>query len=128
MSDKYYLKPNLVIEPLFKRWYAWTYLIPPATAARNVTGRHLKIINSYIQAPQLHAEAVKNPKMKGGPFMDYGRSRTDEIRLLKERTVEEQRDLIALSNSLADLDGMLKQLAKGYSLEPLYEKIPESLR
>lgn len=128
MEDLYYLKPNLVIEPLFKRWYAWSYLIPPATAARNVTGRHLKIINSYIQAPQIHAEAVRNPKMKGGPFMDFGRNRVEEVRALKEETLSSQQDLVALSDALKELDQLLKDHAKGYSLEPLYAKVPDILK
>jgi L-ascorbate metabolism protein UlaG (beta-lactamase superfamily) len=127
-EDLYYLKPNLVIEPLFERWYAWSYLIPPATAARNVTGRHLKIINSYIQAPQLHVEAVKNPKMKGGPFMDFGRDRVAEVKALKAQTLESQQDLVLLSEALKELDQLLRDQAKGYSLEPLYEKVPEILK
>lgn len=128
MEDLYYLKPNLVIEPLFKRWYAWSYLIPPATAARNVTGRHMKIINSYIQAPQIHAEAVRNPKMKGGPFMDFGRNRVEEVRALREETLSSQQDLVALSDALKELDQLLKDHAKGYSLEPLYAKVPDILK
>ncbi|WP_220100771.1 MBL fold metallo-hydrolase [Chitinophaga oryzae] len=128
MEDLYYLKPNLVIEPLFKRWYAWSYLIPPATAARNVTGRHMKIINSYIQAPQIHMEAVRNPKMKGGPFMDFGRNRVEEVRALREETLSSQQDLVALSDALKELDQLLKEHAKGYSLEPLYAKVPDILK
>ena len=62
-NQKVYLKPNVVIEPLFDQWYAWSHLISPATAAKNITGRHLKIMDSYIMAPKIHAEAVKNPKM-----------------------------------------------------------------
>lgn len=129
MTDElYYLKPNLVIEPLFEKWYAWSYLIPPATAARNITGRHLKIINSYIQAPQIHAEAVKNPKMKGGPFMDFGRERAIEVKALKEDTIRDQQDLILFSDALKELDQLLREYGKGYSLEPLYEKVPEILK
>ncbi|QJB42579.1 MBL fold metallo-hydrolase [Chitinophaga oryzae] len=128
MEDLYYLKPNLVIEPLFKRWYAWSYLIPPATAAQNVTGRHMKIINSYIQAPQIHMEAVRNPKMKGGPFMDFGRNRVEEVRALREETLSSQQDLVALSDALKELDQLLKEHAKGYSLEPLYAKVPDILK
>jgi hypothetical protein len=60
-TDFVYLKPNVVLEPLVDRWYAWSHLISPATAAMNTVGRHLKIMNSYIQAPQLHADAVKDP-------------------------------------------------------------------
>jgi L-ascorbate metabolism protein UlaG (beta-lactamase superfamily) len=129
MDEKlYYLKPNLVIEPLFQRWYAWSYLIPPATAAMNISGRHMKIINSYIQAPQIHFEAVKNPKMKGGPFMDFTENKVNEIKNLRDNTLIQQKELIELSSAIKELDQMLKDSAKGYSLEPLYAKVPEILK
>ena len=123
-----YLKPNVVIEPLIDGWYAWTHLVSPATAAMNITGRHLKIINSYIQAPQIHEMAVRNPKLLGGPFMDIPATRLDEVKLLKEKTLETRKDMIALSDAIKELDTMLKTNAKGYSLEPLYEKVPDILK
>src|SRR5688500_6998558 len=95
-----YLKPNVVMEPLFDRWYAWSHLISPATAAMNITGRHLKIMNSYIQAPQIHAAAVKNPKMLGGPFMDYKGGRVDEVKKLRDHTLEKQKNMIAFSEAV----------------------------
>ena len=33
-ADIGYLKPNAIAEPLINQWYAWSYLIPPAPAAR----------------------------------------------------------------------------------------------
>lgn len=127
-NEKLYLKPNLIIEPLIERWYAWTHLVSPATAAMNVTGRHLKIMNSYIQAPQIHAAAVLNPKMLGGPFMDYNGKRVDEVRKLRSETLERQAKSIELAEAIKELDRMLKTHAKGYSLETLYEKVPEILK
>ncbi|WP_438711345.1 MBL fold metallo-hydrolase [Aquimarina muelleri] len=127
-TDKVYLKPNLVIEPLFDNWYAWSHLISPATAAMNVSDRHLKIMSSYIQAPTAHASAVKNPKMLGGPFIDYEGKRVDEIEKLRNETLENQKNLIAFREAVKDLDLMLKTKAKGYSLEPLYEEVPEILK
>lgn len=123
-----YLKPNVVIEPLFDRWYAWAHLLSPATAAMNITGRHLKIMNSYIMAPQIHAEAVKNPKMLGGPFIDYATNRTEEIKALRSRTLQQQAHMIEFSDAVKELDTMLKNHAKGYSLEPLYDKVPDLLK
>ena len=32
-AGQVYLKRNVMIEPLFNQWYAWSYLIAPATAA-----------------------------------------------------------------------------------------------
>jgi L-ascorbate metabolism protein UlaG (beta-lactamase superfamily) len=123
-----YLKPNVVIEPLFDRWYAWSHLISPATAAMNITGRHLKIMNSYIQAPQIHATAVKNPKMRGGPFMDYEGEKVEAIAAMRTHTLQHQKKLIALSEAIKDLSKLLKTRAKGYSLEPLYAEVPDILK
>lgn len=127
-AKKYFLKPNVVIEPLIDRWYAWSHLISPATLAMNIMGRHLKIINSYIQAPQIHAAAVKNPKMLGGPFMDYNGGKVEEVKQLKEQTIKNQEKSIQLHSAIIELDKMLKGNAKGYSLETLYEKVPEILK
>ncbi|MGB8191919.1 MAG: MBL fold metallo-hydrolase [Chitinophagaceae bacterium] len=127
-KDIWYLKPNVIIEPLIERWYAWAHLISPATAAMNIVGRHLKIMNSYIQSPQIHAAAVQNPKMLGGPFMDYKTPRVDDIKKLREHTKEKQGPLIKLAEAIVELDKLLKTYGKGYSLEPLYEKVPELLK
>ena len=127
-NESFYLKPNVVIEPLIDRWYAWSHLISPATAAMNIVGRHLKIMNSYVQSPQIHAAAVKNPKMLGGPFMDYKDGRVDEVKKLKAETLTQRAKSIELQAAIIELDKMLKSNAKGYSLESLYEKVPDILK
>src|SRR5215475_8128883 len=121
LKKRFYLKENVQAEPLVDQWYAWMHLIPPATAARNITERHLKIMDSYISAPQIHANAVKNPKMLGGPFIDYEGKRVDEIRALRDRIKKERSHLLELSAAIGSLDTMLRENAKGYSLQPLYE-------
>lgn len=126
--DTLFLKPNVVIEPLFDRWYAWSHLISPATAAMNVVGRHLKIMNSYIQSPKMHAAAVKNPKMLGGPFMDYEVDRVEDIKQLKEKTLKDQSLSLEFAKALGELDKLLEEKAKGYSLEELYDEVPEILK
>ncbi|WP_286761487.1 MBL fold metallo-hydrolase [Salegentibacter sp. UBA1130] len=128
MQDQVYLKPNLVIEPLFDNWFAWGHLISPATSAMNIVGRHLKIMNSYVKAPSVHAAAVKNPKMLGGPFIDYNGERVDEIKKLRDKTLTEQEDMIKFWEAVNELDKILKSKAKGYSLEPLYDEVPEILK
>ena len=122
-----YLKPNAIAEPLFDRWYAWSYLISPATAARCITESHLKIMQSFVDAPQVHVSTLKNPAMMGGPFINYGVDRVDEIEALLEKTQKEQAHLIELSGAIAKLDSLLAS-AQGYSLEPLKRKVPEVLQ
>jgi L-ascorbate metabolism protein UlaG (beta-lactamase superfamily) len=126
--DNFYLRQNIQVEPLIDHWYAWPHLIPPATAARNITERHLKIMDSYIANPQVHANAVKNPKMLGGPFIDYAGKRVDEIRALRDRIKKERSHMIELSAALEELDAMLRESAKGHSLQPLYANVPDILR
>jgi len=127
-NDLLYLRPNIQVEPLFDYWYAWSHLIPPATAARNLTERHFRIMDSYINAPQVHANAVKNPKLLGGPFVDYGGKRVDEIRNLRDQTKRMRPHLIELSDAIASLDEILRTQAKGFSLQPLYKTVPDILK
>ena len=127
-SNSYYLKANVVIEPLIDGWYAWSHLISPATFAMNIVGRHLKIMTSYIQAPQLHAQAVKSPKLLGGPFMDYAFDRRDEVQGLMKETLAKRARNIELAKAIKELDQMLLSEGKGFSLNPLYKKVPKILQ
>lgn len=127
-NDLVYLKRNVVPEPLVDQWYAWPHLISPATAAMNILERHLKIMNSYILAPQIHATAVKDPKLLGGPFMDYEGNRKEEVKKLKETTLRYNADLIDFAKAVQQLSKLLQNEAKGGSLEELYGKVPEVLR
>jgi len=123
-----YLKDDTKLEPLFNQWYAWPHLIPPATAAMNIVNSHLKIMKSYVSAPEVHVAALKNPAMRGGPFMNYPTIRTKEVKDLMERTLREQSHLINLAGAIKALNDMLKNEAKGYSLEQLYHKTPEEIK
>lgn len=127
-SAKYYLKQNVLMEPLFNQWYAWSHLIAPASAAMNVANLHIKIMKSYIAAPLVHANAVKNPAMLGGPFIDYEGGRVAEIKALLDKTIKEQAHMIEFAMSVQALDNLLRNEAKGLSLEPLYAKMPENLK
>lgn len=128
MENLVYLKPNVVIEPLIERWYAWSHLISPSTASLNITKRHIEIMNSYMESSELHAQAIKDPKMLGGPFMDYAIDRTEDIKALLEKTFINQKELISLSLAIRKLVLMLNKEAKGQSLESLYPSVPEILK
>ncbi len=129
MSEKkMYLKPNVVMEPLVDNWYAWSHLVSPATAAMNITNRHLTIVESYLMAPSIHAEACANPKMKGGPFMDLGGGRIDEVEALQNKSLKKHEKQIQFAKAIKELDKLLATEAKGFGLEDLYEKVPEILK
>jgi L-ascorbate metabolism protein UlaG (beta-lactamase superfamily) len=127
-EKKQFLKPNVVMEALYDNWYAWSHLISPATAAMNILDRHLTIMESYLSAPQVHAQAVLNPKMRGGPFMDLDGARTEEVKSLVETTLKKAERSVALGKAIRQLDNMLSTEARGFSLETLYEKVPDILK
>lgn len=123
-----YLRSNVVFEPLVDSWYAWSHLISPATAAMNIAARHIPIMESYVSAPSIHAEAVLNPKMRGGPFMDFGGCRVEEVKALQQKTLQKQDKLIQFSKAVKELDKLLLTEAKGFGLEAVYEKVPSMLK
>ena len=128
MLERVYFKDTTLVEPLFNQWYAWPYLIPPASAAMFVANSHLKIMQSFISAPQVHMAALKNPAMLGGPFINYDASEVNRIKELSDKTVAENADLLEFADAVKALDDMLASEATGYSLEASYQKIPEALR
>jgi len=128
MTEKLYLKQNVLVEPLVNQWYMWSHLIAPQTAAMHITNSHLKIMQSFVSAPQVHIAALKNPAMLGGPFINYDASRAGDIEELRQRTVKEQARLVEFASAVGALDAMLAAEASGHSLEPLYQKVPESLK
>jgi L-ascorbate metabolism protein UlaG (beta-lactamase superfamily) len=128
MSKQVYLKQNILMEPLFNQWYAWLGLISPATAALYIANSHLKIMQSFVSAPQVHISALKNPKMMGGPFINHDVGVVSDIRALMEETTRAQADMLKLAEDIKVLDEMLGSEGTGYSLNHIYERVPESLK
>ncbi|MEL6468401.1 MAG: thioester reductase domain-containing protein [Cyanobacteria bacterium J06623_4] len=124
----YYLKANVIAEPLIDQWYAWSYLIPPATSARYLTQSQFKVMQSFIDAPEVHEQTLQNPAMLGGPFIQHAPSRVGEVRSLLEKTKKEQSRLLALSDAIAQLQSQLAAHPPGDSLESLYDDLPPALK
>jgi L-ascorbate metabolism protein UlaG (beta-lactamase superfamily) len=129
MNDqKLYLNPAVQMEPLINQWYAWPHLIAPATTAMNIANLHVKVMKSFIAAPQIHAATVKKPAMRGGPFLDVDPLRVNEVKQLLERTLRELSHLIEFAEAVKTLNKLISSEAHGSSLEPFYHRMPEPLR
>jgi L-ascorbate metabolism protein UlaG (beta-lactamase superfamily) len=122
-----YLRANVQIEPLFNQWYAWSHLIAPATAALNVMNHHIKLMRSFVNAPQIHVASVRNPAMRGGPFVDLDPARVGDVERLLSKT-EQQARILELARALQALNDLVVNEAAGSSLEPLYPRVPDALR
>jgi L-ascorbate metabolism protein UlaG (beta-lactamase superfamily) len=128
MEQQIYLKQNIQIEPLVNKWFAWVHLISPAPAALNLFERYVRIMDSYVEYPELHASAVKNPEMRGGPFIDLDGKRVEDVKKLINEIKQNNKDLFDFKIAINDLHKLLEEKAKGFSLEPLYKEVPDLLK
>lgn len=127
MSQGVYLRQNVLTEPLINQWYAWANLVPPATAAMYTANSHVKIMQSFVSAPQFHESALRNPAMRGGPFINYDASKVGAVKELLSKTLEERAQMMEIAAAIQSLNETLS-IETGLSLEPLYQKVPEILR
>ena len=127
MSAAKYLRPNIAVEPLYNQWYAWWYLIPPQTAPMFVAHLHVRIMQSFVAAPDIHVAALKNPQLMGGPYINYPVERASEVQRLLDQTLQAQAPSLRFVEALAELDKLLAE-STGHSLESLYPRLPDLLR
>jgi L-ascorbate metabolism protein UlaG (beta-lactamase superfamily) len=85
-------------------------------------------MESYINAPEIHAAAARNPRFIGGPFINYSEERVNEIEALLRLTKESRSSLFELSTALSEVTHILANHEHGYSLQYLYPEIPYILR
>jgi len=123
-----YLKQSVKIEPLIHSWYAWPHLLNPFSLAANIKYRYMKIMRSYIQNPQIHVQAVADPKMIGGPFVDLEKENVESVRKLLREIETSYKNIIDLNTAFREFDTLLQEKASGESLEGLYAQAPEILR
>ncbi|WP_212750713.1 non-ribosomal peptide synthetase [Pseudoalteromonas aurantia] len=126
-TNKVFLRSNIKVEPLWNSWYAWPYMLQPATAGCLTSKLHLRILESFLQAPHLHKAAAKNPAMRGGPFMDFSGS-IELVSKHVDKTKTDLGDLIGICESIKQVNEMLEKDANGFSIEEMYEKVPENLK
>lgn len=127
-TDLYYLRHDVVMEPLFNQWYVCLPMIAPAIAPMLMANSHIKIMESYIESPDVHLALSQDPAMMGGPFINYKINRVEEIKELLNRMKQEQAHMLEFAQAIKKLDDLLRQKAKGFSLEPLYSEVPEILK
>ena len=85
-------------------------------------------MQSYVQNPQIHAQAVKDPKLLGGPFVDLEGKKLEEVKELINQTKTDCAKLITLNNAFKELDRILQTEGQGDSLEYLYNRISPPIK
>jgi L-ascorbate metabolism protein UlaG (beta-lactamase superfamily) len=126
-NKKVYLKPSVKLEPLIWQWYAWSYLISPITCSKLIS-KHVRLMESYMAAPDVHYQASKNPDLLGGSFIAVEKSSSHKVDALLNQHKNECEELLRLAEEFKSFDLKLQNIAKGYSLEKLYEQLPHELK
>jgi L-ascorbate metabolism protein UlaG (beta-lactamase superfamily) len=122
-----FLRPNVIIEPLADRFYASLHTVAPVQAAMNLAFLQIPMLESYLRSPQVHINASRNPQLRGGFFVDVGRSRAGEIRELLASVKRDRAEMLGFAAAIAEADEILRQSASGFDLRPLYPKLPKVL-
>ena len=126
-ADGVFLKPDVKIELLTGRWFAWPHLISPVQHAMNIAFRHLPIMQSFVANPQVHIAASKDPNMLGGPFLDLPETALPEIKSLIQQTTAQFAKSIGFAQDFKTFDQALQSGATGFSLAEFYDRMPPSL-
>jgi L-ascorbate metabolism protein UlaG (beta-lactamase superfamily) len=126
-NDEAFLKPDVKIELLVGRWFAWPHLISPVQHAMNIAFRHLPLMQSFVANPQVHVAAASDPNMLGGPFLDLPESAVPEIKTLIQETTTQFQKLIAFARDFKAFDQILQDGADGFCLSGFYDRMPPSL-
>jgi hypothetical protein len=124
----YFLRSDVVVEPLISRWYAWSHMVSPATACLNIAYRYLPLMESFVSSPSAHVAACNDPKLRGGPFVDLPASSAEQIAELISTTKQELAGMIQFGSDLRSTLRLLMKNADGSSIEKYYEEAPESTK
>ncbi len=127
-GDVVYLKPEVKLEALVSRWYAWPHLTAPVQFALHMAFRMLPLLKSFATNPSVHLSASRDPKMYGGPFMSLQESDLPAVCELIDTCEKECEQLIRLAHELRALNVTLAEKSGGYSLNDMYEMLPPSLK
>jgi L-ascorbate metabolism protein UlaG (beta-lactamase superfamily) len=122
-----FLRPDVIIEPLVDRFYAWLHTVAPVQAAMNLAFVQLPLLESYLQSPQVHVNACRNPELRGGFFVNVEAGRSDEIRDLVAVIKRDRANMLSFAAAVAQAEEIVREGAAGFDLTPLYPKLPAAL-
>lgn len=127
-EPKYFLDESTMVEPLVNSWSAWSFLLAPVPASLHLLQYQLPLLQSYIEDPVSHAGASQDSSFVGGAFINISADRASEVAALLDSTVNDLSHNLELARSLLEFQSWLVADAKGHSLAPYYQKVPDSLR
>ena len=126
-NETQFLRPDVIIEPLTDRFYAWLHTVAPVQAAMNLATVQVPLLESYLQSPQVHINASRNPQLRGGFFVNVEESRAGDVGALLESIRRDRRDMLRFAAAVTEAADLVREGAAGFDLTPLYPKLPAEL-
>lgn len=126
-EEQRFARPNIIIEPLVDRFYGWHHTVAPVQASMNLANLQIPMLESYLQAPEVHADAAGNPALRGGYFINIAADRSDEVRDLLTSIKRDRADMLRFAEAVAEADELLRRDTNGFDLTPFYAKLPPEL-
>ncbi len=127
MPACYYLKKNIVIEPLIARYRASSYLVSPCTAPRFLRYLIKRLLSSFVKSPRMHELALKNKAMQGGPFVGLEDDHLERAKQLFQYQINNISDLLELADAQDKLWKLLGDL-DGEQLDDYLEYVPPEIK
>jgi L-ascorbate metabolism protein UlaG (beta-lactamase superfamily) len=126
-AEPRFLRPDVIIEPLVDRFYAWLHTVSPVQAAMNLAFAQVPLLESYLQSPQVHINASRNPELRGGLFVNIAASRSGEVRDLVTSIKRDRAEMLEFAAGVAKAEDLVREGATGFGLTSLYPKLPPAL-
>lgn len=122
-----FLRSDAIIEPLVDGFYGWLHTVAPVQAAMNLALVQVPLLESYLQSPQVHINASRNPELRGGFFVNVEESRSGELRELLASIKRDRAPMLEFAAAVAEAEDLVRSSATGFDLTPLYPKLPPAL-
>lgn len=126
-NEARFLRPDAIIEPLVDSFYAWLHTVTPVQAAMNLAYVQVPLLESYLQSPLVHINAVNNPDLRGGLFVGIEEDRSAEVRDLLAAIKRDRAEMLGFAAAVAEAEDLVRSSATGFDLTPLYSKLPTAL-
>jgi L-ascorbate metabolism protein UlaG (beta-lactamase superfamily) len=129
MGDEHrFLRSNAIIEPLVDSFYAWHHTVAPVQGSMNLAFLQVPMLESYLQAPQVHVAASVNPELRGGYFVNVPESRGQEVADLLASIKRDRAHMLRFAEAIAKAEDLVRQEATGFDLTPIYPRLPAELK
>lgn len=126
-SEPVFLRSNAIIEPLVDGFYAWSHTVAPVQSALNLAAVQVPLLESYVQSPQVHVAASRNPQLRGGYYVGIDESRRGEVLQLLQSIRRDRAGILRFASAVTEAVELVRDNATGFDLTPLYPKLPSEL-